>query len=55
MDCFEQVEKRDCNEDEDDIERNLLIPAGVTLRPATLTLKVYRAEDMPQSRFHTCP
>ncbi|KAF3842053.1 hypothetical protein F7725_024004 [Dissostichus mawsoni] len=42
------TEKRDITEDEDDIESNLLVPAGVTMRWATLSLKVYRAEDMPQ-------
>lgn len=44
-----QVEKKESNEEHDDIESNLLLPAGVTLRSATLSLKVYRAEDMPQS------
>ncbi|KAK5854059.1 hypothetical protein PBY51_015161 [Eleginops maclovinus] len=43
-----QTERRDITEDEDDIESNLLVPAGVTMRWATLSLKVYRAEDMPQ-------
>ncbi|XP_069012003.1 myoferlin-like isoform X1 [Embiotoca jacksoni] len=42
------VEKRDSNDDQDDIESNLLLPAGVTLRWATLSLKVFRAEDIPQ-------
>uniref|UniRef100_A0A6Q2XG87 C2 domain-containing protein n=1 Tax=Esox lucius TaxID=8010 RepID=A0A6Q2XG87_ESOLU len=42
------TEKRDRNEEQDDIESNLLVPAGVTLRLVTLNLKVYRAEDMPQ-------
>ncbi|XP_012735941.2 myoferlin [Fundulus heteroclitus] len=41
-------EKREPNEEQDDIESNLLVPAGVTMRWATLSLKVYRAEDMPQ-------
>lgn len=44
-----QVEKKESNDEQDDIESNLLLPAGVTLRSATLSLKVYRAEDMPQS------
>ncbi len=44
-----QVEKREANEEQDDIESNLLLPAGVALRWATLSLKIYRAEDMPQS------
>uniref|UniRef100_A0A8C7HF93 Myoferlin n=1 Tax=Oncorhynchus kisutch TaxID=8019 RepID=A0A8C7HF93_ONCKI len=39
---------RERNEEQDDIESNLLVPAGVTLRLVTLNLKVYRAEDMPQ-------
>uniref|UniRef100_A0A673VMF8 Myoferlin n=1 Tax=Salmo trutta TaxID=8032 RepID=A0A673VMF8_SALTR len=42
------TEKRERNEEQDDIESNLLVPAGVTLRLVTLNLKVYRAEDMPQ-------
>ncbi|MEQ2276259.1 hypothetical protein XENORESO_016523 [Xenotaenia resolanae] len=41
-------ERRELNEEQDDIESNLLVPAGVTMRWATLSLKVYRAEDMPQ-------
>ncbi|XP_074502030.1 myoferlin isoform X1 [Sebastes fasciatus] len=41
-------ERRDISEEQDDIESNLLLPAGVTMRWATLTLKVFRAEDMPQ-------
>lgn len=43
------MEKREANEELDDIESNLLLPAGVALRWATLSLKIYRAEDMPQS------
>ncbi|XP_029977701.1 myoferlin-like isoform X3 [Sphaeramia orbicularis] len=42
------VENRESNDDQDDIENNLLLPAGVTLRWATLSLKVFRAEDIPQ-------
>uniref|UniRef100_A0A4W5QPW6 Myoferlin n=1 Tax=Hucho hucho TaxID=62062 RepID=A0A4W5QPW6_9TELE len=42
------VEKRDVTDDQDDIESNLLMPAGVTLRWVTLSLKVFRAEDIPQ-------
>ncbi|KAF3708203.1 Myoferlin Fer-1-like protein 3 [Channa argus] len=42
------TEKKERNEELDDIESNLLVPAGVTMRWATLSLKVYRAEDMPQ-------
>ncbi|XP_061646741.1 myoferlin isoform X2 [Phyllopteryx taeniolatus] len=41
-------EKREMSEDQDDIESNLLVPAGVTMRRATLSIKVFRAEDMPQ-------
>uniref|UniRef100_A0A3B5BDX5 Myoferlin-like n=1 Tax=Stegastes partitus TaxID=144197 RepID=A0A3B5BDX5_9TELE len=43
-----KAEKRESNDDQDDIESNLLLPAGVTLRWATLSLKVFRAEDVPQ-------
>ncbi|XP_047668037.1 myoferlin isoform X1 [Tachysurus fulvidraco] len=42
------TEKKESNEEQDDIESNLLLPPGVTQRSATLSLKVYRAEDMPQ-------
>lgn len=28
-----------------------MVPAGVTMRRATLSLKVYRAEDLPQSTY----
>jgi len=31
--------------------RNLLQPSGVMLRPAVFSLKVYRAEDIPQSKL----
>ncbi|XP_062256997.1 myoferlin isoform X1 [Platichthys flesus] len=41
-------ERKELGEEQDDIESNLLLPAGVTMRSATLRLKVYRAEDMPQ-------
>ncbi|XP_019953049.2 myoferlin [Paralichthys olivaceus] len=41
-------ERKEISEEQDDIESNLLVPAGVTMRSATLSLKVYRAEDMPQ-------
>lgn len=47
-----QPDKKEHNEDKDDIETNLLVPAGVTMRWATLSIKVYRAEDMPQSEWH---
>lgn len=46
-----QTEKKESNEEQDDIESNLLLPAGVAQRSATLSLKVYRAEDMPQSEL----
>ncbi|XP_036404450.1 myoferlin-like isoform X2 [Megalops cyprinoides] len=42
------IEKRESSGEQDDIESNLLLPAGVTLRWATLSLKVFRAEDIPQ-------
>ncbi|XP_039628208.1 myoferlin-like isoform X2 [Polypterus senegalus] len=42
------VEQKTGDEDQEDIESNLLLPAGVTLRWVTFTLKVYRAEDIPQ-------
>ncbi|XP_026206806.1 myoferlin-like isoform X3 [Anabas testudineus] len=42
------MENREPSDDHDDIESNLLLPAGVTLRWATLSLKVFRAEDIPQ-------
>ncbi|XP_053560319.1 dysferlin isoform X2 [Bombina bombina] len=42
------VEKKDSSDDKEDIEGNLLRPAGVTLRGAHLTLKIFRAEDLPQ-------
>lgn len=35
-------------EGEEDIEANLLRPAGTNLRPATFLVKCYRAEDLPQ-------
>uniref|UniRef100_A0A7N9ARY9 Dysferlin, limb girdle muscular dystrophy 2B (autosomal recessive) n=1 Tax=Mastacembelus armatus TaxID=205130 RepID=A0A7N9ARY9_9TELE len=39
---------RECVEDKEDIEGNLLRPAGLSLRGATFTLKIFRAEDLPQ-------
>ncbi|XP_063291064.1 myoferlin isoform X3 [Pelobates fuscus] len=42
------VEKRDKESEADDVESNLLLPAGVTLRWVTFLLKIYRAEDIPQ-------
>ena len=35
----------------DFFHRNLLRPAGVGLQDAVFTLKVYRAEDLPQSEM----
>ncbi|XP_067936252.1 myoferlin-like isoform X2 [Watersipora subatra] len=32
----------------EDIEANLLMPAGMTLAPATFSLKAYQAEDLPR-------
>uniref|UniRef100_A0A8B9KHL4 Myoferlin n=1 Tax=Astyanax mexicanus TaxID=7994 RepID=A0A8B9KHL4_ASTMX len=42
------VEKTDRDTDSDDVESNLLLPAGIALRWVTLQLKVFRAEDIPQ-------
>ncbi|KAM9365202.1 myoferlin isoform 2-T2 [Pholidichthys leucotaenia] len=42
------TERRELSKEQDDIESNLLLPAGVTMRSATLNFKIYRAEDMPQ-------
>ncbi|XP_063818137.1 myoferlin isoform X2 [Pseudophryne corroboree] len=42
------VEKRDKDNDSDDVESNLLLPPGVNLRWVTFFLKIYRAEDIPQ-------
>ncbi|EDO36866.1 predicted protein, partial [Nematostella vectensis] len=36
------------HDDEDDLENNLLQPAGVIMRTSIFALKVYRAEDIPQ-------
>ncbi|XP_023571964.1 myoferlin isoform X1 [Octodon degus] len=41
-------EKRDRDNDSDDVESNLLLPAGIALRWVTFILKIYRAEDIPQ-------
>lgn len=48
---FFEVDKRECVEDKEDIEGNLLRPAGLSLRGATFTMKIYRAEDLPQSWY----
>lgn len=42
------VERKEQDSDNDDVESNLLLPAGVALRWVTLKLKVFRAEDIPQ-------
>ncbi|XP_073716069.1 dysferlin isoform X3 [Misgurnus anguillicaudatus] len=42
------TDKKEGLEEKEDIEGNLLRPAGLTLRGATFTLRVYRAEDLPQ-------
>ncbi|KAM9834419.1 dysferlin isoform 4-T4 [Syngnathus typhle] len=42
------ADKRECVEDKEDIEGNLLRPAGLSLRGAAFTLRVFRAEDLPQ-------
>ncbi|KAM9331380.1 dysferlin [Gastrophryne carolinensis] len=42
------VEKKEAVEEKEDIEGNLLRPAGVSLRGAHLTLRIFRAEDLPQ-------
>jgi len=48
-----QPDKRECVEDKEDIEGNLLRPAGLSLRGATFTLRIFRAEDLPQSASHS--
>ncbi|XP_014378104.1 myoferlin isoform X2 [Alligator sinensis] len=42
------VEKRERDNENDDVESNLLLPAGIALRWVTFLLKIYRAEDIPQ-------
>ncbi|XP_069375161.1 dysferlin isoform X5 [Paralichthys olivaceus] len=42
------ADKRECVEDKEDIEGNLLRPAGLSLRGAAFTLRIFRAEDLPQ-------
>uniref|UniRef100_A0A4W3IN78 C2 domain-containing protein n=1 Tax=Callorhinchus milii TaxID=7868 RepID=A0A4W3IN78_CALMI len=42
------LERKELLEDREDIETNLLRPSGVALRGAYFTLKLYRAEDLPQ-------
>lgn len=45
------VDRREGVEDKEDIEGNLLRPAGLSLRGATFTLRIFRAEDLPQSQL----
>uniref|UniRef100_A0A3B4E702 C2 domain-containing protein n=1 Tax=Pygocentrus nattereri TaxID=42514 RepID=A0A3B4E702_PYGNA len=42
------MDKKEGVQEKEDIEANLLRPAGLTLRGASFTLKIYRAEDLPQ-------
>uniref|UniRef100_A0A4W6EYJ7 Dysferlin, limb girdle muscular dystrophy 2B (autosomal recessive) n=1 Tax=Lates calcarifer TaxID=8187 RepID=A0A4W6EYJ7_LATCA len=42
------ADRRECVEDKEDIEGNLLRPAGLSLRGAVFTLRIFRAEDLPQ-------
>ncbi|XP_028657297.1 dysferlin isoform X3 [Erpetoichthys calabaricus] len=42
------VEKKEISDDKEDIEGNLLRPAGLALRGAHFTMRVYRSEDLPQ-------
>ncbi|KAF7648744.1 hypothetical protein LDENG_00152490 [Lucifuga dentata] len=42
------ADKRECVEDKEDIEGNLLRPAGLSLRGASFNLRIHRAEDLPQ-------
>ncbi|XP_028585610.2 myoferlin isoform X2 [Podarcis muralis] len=42
------VENRERENENDDVESNLLLPAGIVLRWVTFVLKIYRAEDIPQ-------
>lgn len=46
---LQQEENRERENDNDDVESNLLLPAGIALRWITFVLKIYRAEDIPQS------
>lgn len=45
-----QLEKKEVSEDKEDIEGNLLRPTGVTLKGAHFCLKIFKAEDLPQSK-----
>lgn len=49
-----QLEKKEVSEDKEDIEGNLLRPTGVTLRGAHFCLKIFKAEDLPQSKCFLC-
>ncbi|KAF7476751.1 hypothetical protein GHT09_012111 [Marmota monax] len=49
------LERKDPSEDKEDIEGNLLRPTGVALRGAHFCLKVFRAEDLPQSECGATP
>nr|XP_009680174.1 PREDICTED: dysferlin [Struthio camelus australis] len=42
------IEKKEISEDKEDIEGNILRPTGVTLRGAHFSLKIFKAEDLPQ-------
>lgn len=35
--------------DDDDVETNLLRPAGIQMRPATFIVRLFCAEDLPRS------
>ena len=48
--CVLQVERREGVEEKEDVEGNLLRPAGVSLRGASFTLRVFRDGDLPQSQ-----
>lgn len=47
------MENRERENENDDVETNLLLPAGIVLRWVTFILKIYRAEDIPQSMYHS--
>lgn len=49
-----QLEKKEVSEDKEDIEGNLLRPTGVTLKGAHFCLKIFKAEDLPQSKCFLC-
>jgi dysferlin len=50
-----QADQKECVEEKEDIEGNLLRPAGLTLRGAQFSLRVFRAEDLPQSESSSPP